>query len=197
MPRGPWNHNIHYHDIVLRLVPAGCQRALDVGCGTGLLARRLANVSESVVGIDADPEALSNARSFANHDSRIQFVEGDVMTYPFPAASFDFIAAVATLHHLPLGPALVRFRDLLRPGGTLAVIGLYRARTLTDFAMDAAAFPANWILRSLYGYSEEPTRKQMPNETLQEIRNAGEVFLPGAQITRLLLFRYSLIWRKP
>jgi 2-polyprenyl-3-methyl-5-hydroxy-6-metoxy-1,4-benzoquinol methylase len=37
-----WNHNTHYHDIVLRNVPRGCGEALDVGCGDGLLARRLA-----------------------------------------------------------------------------------------------------------------------------------------------------------
>src|ERR1035438_1423379 len=39
MRTGPWNHNIHYHDVVLRSVPPRCRRALDVGCGQGLLAR--------------------------------------------------------------------------------------------------------------------------------------------------------------
>ena len=196
-PRRPWNHNIHYYDIVLRSVPPFCRRALDVGCGTGSLARRLANWSERVIGIDVNLEMVSHARSFPNLDPRIVFVEGDVMTHPFPADSFDFITAVGTLHHLPLRPALARFRDLLRPGGVLAVIGLYRHSTLADFALDAVAVPTSWILRAVHGYSDPPMRKQMPRETLREIRGASEALLPGAMIRRLLLFRYSLIWRKP
>jgi len=197
MPRRPWNHNIHYYDIVLRSVRPVCQRALDVGCGTGFLARRLAYWSERVVGIDVNLEMLSQARTFPDFDSRIQFVEGDVMKHPFSADSFDFITAVATLHHFPLRPALARFRVLLRPGGVLAVIGLYRHRTVADFALDTVAFPTSWILRAVHGYSDPSTRKQRPRETLREIRDASEALLPGAAIKRLLLFRYFLIWRKP
>lgn len=196
MPRHPWNHNIHYYDIVLRSVPPVCQRALDVGCGTGFLARRLVYWSEKVVGIDVSLEMLSRATS-PDLESRIQFVEGDVMKHPFSADSFDFITAVATLHHLPLRPALARFRYLLKPGGVLAVIGLYRHSTVADFALDAVAFPTSWILRAVHGYSDPSTRKQKPRETLREIRSASEALLPGAEIRRLLLFRYFLIWRKP
>jgi SAM-dependent methyltransferase len=197
MPRRPWNHNIRYHDIVLRAVPANCRRALDVGCGIGFLVRKLANYSESVTGIDVDRETLSHAACSPDLNSRVQFVEGDVMTYPFSSASFDFITAVASLHHLPLRPALRRLRDLLRPSGMLAIIGLYRAQTLADFAVDAAAFPANWILRAVHGWSEVAAPKQDARETLHEIRDACDTMLPGAEIRRLLLFRYSLIWRKP
>ncbi len=35
---GYWNHNVHYQPVILGAVPAGCGRALDVGCGDGLLA---------------------------------------------------------------------------------------------------------------------------------------------------------------
>ena len=38
----PWNHNIHFHPVVLDAVPTGARRALDVGCGAGGLARELA-----------------------------------------------------------------------------------------------------------------------------------------------------------
>jgi hypothetical protein len=36
-----WNHDIHYHPVVLAAVPEGCRRALDVGCGEGQLTREL------------------------------------------------------------------------------------------------------------------------------------------------------------
>ena len=37
-----WNHNVHYQPVILNAVPGGCGAALEVGCGDGLLARRLA-----------------------------------------------------------------------------------------------------------------------------------------------------------
>ncbi len=49
-----WSHNIHYHHILLQAIPPNCRRALDVGCGRGLLARELAHHSPEVVAIDAD-----------------------------------------------------------------------------------------------------------------------------------------------
>jgi len=196
MPHRQWNYTIQYHPIVLRSVPVGCQRALDVGCGTGLVTRGLASRSENVIGIDVDPEVLSLARSFPELESSIQYLEGDVMTYPFSPATFDFITAVAALHHLPLRPALTRLRDLLKPGGTLAVVGLFRSQTLGDFASDAVAMPISRILRVARGCAHPPTRKQAPQDTLADIRSACDALLPGAVLRRLLLFRYALIWRK-
>jgi trans-aconitate methyltransferase len=125
------------------------------------------------------------------------FVEGDVMTHPFPNDSFDLIAAVAVLHHLPLGLALTRFQNLLRTGGVLAVVGLYRAHTLEDYAWAAAAFPASWMLRCVRRQVDVAAPVQEPKETLHEIRSACDRLLPGADFRRHLLFRYSITWRKP
>lgn len=36
-PPEPWSHNLHYHRMILEAIPPGCERALDVGCGTGAL----------------------------------------------------------------------------------------------------------------------------------------------------------------
>jgi SAM-dependent methyltransferase len=198
----PWNHNIHYHDLVLRWAGPGCQRALDVGCGQGLLARMLAERCQEVVAIDIDRDVIARARNGGSGPKgridSVLFIHGDVMTHPFSSNSFDLIAAVATLHHLALRPALTRFRDLLAPGGVLAVIGLSRGGTANDLAHAAMAFPVSWMLRSLHGgYSDVGAPVQDPKETLQEIRNECRVVLPGASIRRRLLFRYSLIWRKP
>jgi 2-polyprenyl-3-methyl-5-hydroxy-6-metoxy-1,4-benzoquinol methylase len=195
--RGAWNHNIHYHTLVLRSIPPGCRRALDVGCGRGLLALELASRCQEVIAIDNDHEALSWAMTNGSSQPGITFVEDDVMTHRFAPGNFDFIAAVATLHHLPLRPALARFRDLLKPSGVLAIIGLYRGETLVDLAQAAAAFPASWMLRCMRGCSDVGAPVKNPAETLREIRIACNDLLPGAAIRRHLLFRYSLVWRKP
>jgi SAM-dependent methyltransferase len=193
----PWNHNIHYHHLVLLSAAGGCRRALDVGCGRGLLARRLAQHCQEVIAIDLDHGPIAEAKASGDLGGRIKFVEGDVMTYPFPDDNFELIAAVATLHHLQLRPALARFRKLLKPGGVLAIIGLYRGATLSDRAFAATAFPVSWGLRAFRGYADVGAPVENPRETLLEIRNACNILLPGASLRRHLLFRYSLIWRKP
>ena len=119
------------------------------------------------------------------------------MTYSFSDKSFELITAVATLHHLPLRPALLRFRQLLIPGGVLAIIRLYRGETFSDHALAAAAFPASWMFRLFRGYADVGAPVRDPRETLREIRSACDVILPGASLRKHLLFRYSLTWRKP
>lgn len=45
-----WNHNLHYHRVILAAVPAGARRSLDVGCGVGMLARDLRRVVARAAG---------------------------------------------------------------------------------------------------------------------------------------------------
>jgi 2-polyprenyl-3-methyl-5-hydroxy-6-metoxy-1,4-benzoquinol methylase len=188
-----WNRNIHYHDLVLQAVPANCGRALDVGCGQGQLARKLALRCTAVVAIDVDHGALSRATPA----ERVQYVQGDVMTHDFRESSFDLIVAVATLHHLPLKPALVRFQSLLKPGGSLVVVGLHRVSAVEDYFLAMIAIPISWLYRLRYGLAHVGAPLQDPHETMGEIRKACGEALPGVTIRRLLQFRYLLIWKKP
>ena len=192
-----WNHNIHYHDVILRSIPPNCQSALDVGCGHGFFARQLARHCERVTAIDVDHETLLRGRAAGNSEGRITFVEGDVMTHPFCDDSFDLISVVATLHHLPLSTALGRLRNLLKSGGVLGVIGLYRAQTVQDYAYAAAGKPVSWILRQFRYCADVRAPLQEPTETLGKIRASCDELLPGNKFRRHLLFRYSVVWRKP
>jgi len=67
--RERWNHNIHYHRLILEAVPAGCQRALDVGCGEGMLARQV----PCVAGIDQDAASIEMARRH-DQDGKIDLI---------------------------------------------------------------------------------------------------------------------------
>ena len=62
---GYWNHNVHYQSIILGAVPPGCGPALDVGCGDGVLAGRLAERCAQVTGIDRDRRMIALARAQA------------------------------------------------------------------------------------------------------------------------------------
>ena len=102
------------------------QRVLEVGCGDGILSAQLAQAGvPHVVGLDLDAGALDRAR--ARHaDTRIEWVHGDVFAVPFEPGSFDAVVSAATLHHVDAAQGLVRFADLVRPGG---VVRITRARS--------------------------------------------------------------------
>ncbi|MHB8506675.1 MAG: methyltransferase domain-containing protein, partial [Acidimicrobiales bacterium] len=57
-----WNHNVHYHPMILDAVPAGARRALDVGWGDGFLAQELRGRVPEVVAIDRHVPGIEQAR---------------------------------------------------------------------------------------------------------------------------------------
>lgn len=192
-----WNHNIHYHRLILGSVPAGARDALDVGCGEGTLARELRRIVPKVTGIDLDRASIELAR---NHDggAGVEYLLGDVMTHPFERASFDVITSVATLHHMDSAAALGRLRDLLRPGGTLAVVGCARSTLPADIPVEVAGVVANRLHRLTKNYWEHPSPTVWPPpETYAGMRRLAARVLPGVRYRRHLLWRYSLIWTKP
>ena len=66
--RHPWNHNQHFHPWILRALPPGTARVLDVGCGRGDLDAALAGVAGTVDGIDPDREMVEVAVARFAHD---------------------------------------------------------------------------------------------------------------------------------
>src|SRR5690242_12711974 len=121
-----WNHNVHYHPLVLRAVPEGCDAALDIGCGDGLLARRLARRSDTVVGVDVAAEMVRLARERGKGLDNVTFAEADFLHLdgePLGEGRFDFVSAVAVIHHVDFAPALAAVERLLAPGGRAVIVG--------------------------------------------------------------------------
>ena len=192
-----WNHNIHYHPVIFDAIHGHPEQALDVGCGEGALTRELRAVVPQVTAIDADPASIDLARQ-QDRGSRIDYLLGDFLTFPFEPNSFDVIASVATLHHMDTTAALARMRDLLRPGGTLAVVGLARTRIPLDLPIELAAVIAHrfhLLTKSLWQHPS-PTLWPPPH-TYSEMRRLAAEVLPGVRYQRHLLWRYSLTWTKP
>jgi 2-polyprenyl-3-methyl-5-hydroxy-6-metoxy-1,4-benzoquinol methylase len=193
-----WNHNIHYHPLVLEAVPPGARRALDVGCGDGQLARELAAVVPEVTAIDLHLPSLEAAR--AAPGPQVDYVHGDVLTHPFAPGSFDLVASIATLHHLDMSAGLERLAELLRPGGVLVVVGLARTRLWSppDLAHALAGVVADrWLKRTRDDWEHGAPQVWPPPETYASARRTARESLPGVRFRRHLLFRYSLTWVRP
>lgn len=98
------------------------QQVLDVACGTGIVARvvadRLAGVGQ-VTGLDLNPSMIKVARRLRPN---VDWHEGDATSMPFPDASFDVVLSQAGLMFFPEPVAALReMRRVLRTGGRLAV----------------------------------------------------------------------------
>ena len=96
-------------------------RVLDVGCGTGALARTAADhvSTGQVVGVDRNPGMLAVARRIK---PEIDWREGDAKQLPFEDASFDVVVSqFALMYFAERRAALAEMMRVLKPGGRLAV----------------------------------------------------------------------------
>ncbi|MFB8214018.1 class I SAM-dependent methyltransferase [Streptomyces anulatus] len=198
----PWDHNAHYHRWILRRLPGRFTGALDVGSGSGDLARLLATRAEAVHGIDADPAIVERARERTAPGAPVTFSVGDALE-DVPSGSYDVITCVATIHHLPFGEALTHLRRHLAPGGTLIVVGLYRPRSRSDYLIDAVAIPSNiamaWI-KNKGRKAPRPAAMTAPTRPatmpFADIVRDARLVLPGARPRRRLFWRYTLVWKR-
>jgi SAM-dependent methyltransferase len=206
-----WDHNAYFHAFLLRQLPRRLDDALDVGCGTGAFARSLAERCGRVLAIDLSPRMIEVARARSGEYPNIEYEVADANSWAFPVGCFGCAVSITTLHHLPLAPTLANMGGALRPGGTLLVLDLYRAQSAADYLAGVAGFPASKAIRlaktgSLLDRQRSPDvqwawEKHFASDvfpTLAEVRRAcAEAGLRGARVRRHLLWRYSVVWRKP
>lgn len=193
-----WNHNSAYHPWLIPIAAQHCGDVLDVGCGEGLLAQRLAPVSRSVVAIDPDPEAVRRARDRLCVDRNVTVAQVAFEAFEAGDSRFDLITFVASLHHMDLRESLAKARHLLRPSGEIAVVGLSADKTPGDWLWSAACLPAvrigSWLHAETRDIGVPVTEAR---ESLGEIHQIADDILAGAVVRRGLYYRYLLRWRKP
>jgi len=95
---------------------AGARRVLDVGCGEGQVARRIAALAGThVFGIDPTENQLIAARE---REGGATYGRAAAECLPFADGSFDAVVICLTLEHLdPFEPAVVEVGRVLEPGG--------------------------------------------------------------------------------
>jgi SAM-dependent methyltransferase len=107
---------------------------LDLACGHGRIANRLAERGARVTGLDADPYFLEVARSYG---SDAEFVEGDMRGLPWDGPRFDAVAlwftAFGYFDEATNADVLRGIRRVLRDGGRLAIELNHLPRILATF----------------------------------------------------------------
>ena len=201
-----WTANNHYHNSLLQLVPQDCENALEIGCGTGAFARGLAQHCKRVIALDLSAEMIRVARSRSTQFSNLKFQLADALRWAFPQSHFYFICSIATLHHLDQRELFVKMRNALKPRGVLVVLDLVESDSLVERMIDAIGLGVSGSLRLIHNGRLKPpaeVRKAWEQHgkhdhysTVSEMRALADEILPGARVTRCLLWRYLLVYEK-
>jgi demethylmenaquinone methyltransferase/2-methoxy-6-polyprenyl-1,4-benzoquinol methylase len=97
-------------------------RVLDVGMGTGLVARQAALIvgdPSRITGVDPSPGMIQNAKL----PDGVTVVEGRAEQIPLPDGGFDFLSMGYALRHISdLSVAFTEFHRVLKPGGIVCIL---------------------------------------------------------------------------
>jgi SAM-dependent methyltransferase len=159
-----------------------------------------------VIGLDLSTEMILVARSRSEQFENLEFELADAMTYSFPQSHFDFVCAIATLHHLNQRELLLKIKNALRPRGVLVVLDLVQSSSMPEQMMDVVGLGVSGSLRLIHNGRLQPppeVRKAWEQHgkhdhylTLKQIRALADEILPGASVQRHLLWRYTLVYRR-
>lgn len=149
------------------LRPLTGRRAVDVGCGAGLLAEPLRRLGAEVTAIDATPETIAAARGHAEGQGlEIDYRVGGVETL---TGAFDLVTSMEVIEHVTDPKAFVTsLARLLAPGGLLILSTPNRTST-SRLLMVVLAEGLGRIPKGTHDWQKFLT----PEETCALIRDAG------------------------
>ena len=132
-------------------------KAVDVGCGGGILAEALAKAGAQVIGIDQSQQTLKVARQHAASgglpiDYRLQTVEQ--LAQP-EAGSYDIVTCMEMLEHVPDPAAVVAAcAQLLKPGGQAFFSTINRTFKAWLFAIVGGEYVLRMLPRGTHHYAK-------------------------------------------
>jgi SAM-dependent methyltransferase len=154
---------------------------LDVGAGTGALARRMVGFAERVDAVDPSAAMTREGRRLpGGADPRLHWIQGRAEEAPL-SPPYGLVTAGASLHWLDLDRALARVRDGLAPDAVMAVAdteivhGSYRAE-----------------LEAVIRAHSEVEHHTETAEFMEELNASGRFAIQGRQRTEPMPFEQSV-----
>ncbi len=177
----------HYEHVilpgVLRLMqPLAGQRVLDVACGQGIAARRMAVLGSTVVGVDIAPGLIAAAQQHGGDN--VTYRVGDVreLAALHIDGTFDAATCVMGLSNIePLGPVFAGVAALLKTGGRFVCIVQHPAFRIADQTAWGWDAQQNKQFRRVDGYLS-PAQKAI-------VMNPGAVAAGGKAVTTITFHR--------
>jgi demethylmenaquinone methyltransferase/2-methoxy-6-polyprenyl-1,4-benzoquinol methylase len=184
------HHRAWKGSVIRHAAPKPGNFALDLATGTGDIARRLKQAvgpDGRVWGLDFSPAMLLEAK--ARGLDGIEWVEGDMLELPFPAAHFDVVTVGFGLRNVADVPkALLEVARVLKPGGRFVSLDLARPRWgLIRPLIDGFSFKIVPLLgRLISGDGEAYSYLPASNETfLSQDELAKQLGLAGFEALRV------------
>ncbi len=103
----PWRvfdrpYEIHKADLLLEVVARRRHtNAIDIGCGPGILTKRLASHCDHLLGLDFSPRAISLAQARCKDDKHVSFVAEDIRNIEL-SATYDLFVCAEILFYLTM-----------------------------------------------------------------------------------------------
>ena len=200
------------HGYIAKLDLDDAPRILEVGCGTGVVTRTLAQhpgFAGVVVGADQSPVLIEHARALAEQASlghRVEYDIQDAHQLSYPDATFDIAVAHTLISHVTDPRQVVReLARVVRPDGRVVIFdGDYASLTYAcndetlgrrmDHALGAATFNNRIIMRTLPQLFAEAglAMDESIAEVVSEIgsgsffRSFAETYAPNVKTARLV-----------
>ncbi|TDL07272.1 methyltransferase domain-containing protein [Mycolicibacterium obuense] len=136
-----WVYRPAQDEMIALLQARGSRRIADIGCGTGILADRMAREVQGahVTGVDMSDGMLAEAR---RRSSTVEWVRAPAEQLPFADGSLDAVVSTSAFHWFNQSAALREFHRVLRPGGVAAVATLSPRRLVPVDLLPAVRLPA-------------------------------------------------------
>lgn len=148
------------------------RKAIDVGCGGGILAESMARAGAEVTGIDMASDGLNVARLHALESGlTINYQHSTAEDFAKSAAgSFELVTCMEMLEHVPDPASVIQAcADLAAPGATL----VFSTINKTPKAYLFAILGAEYLLRLVPKGTHEYAKFIRPSILMRHIENAG------------------------
>lgn len=157
--RRVFNDDVHRARAVSRLLPKGL-RVADIGTGTGILARELAQAGAEVVAIDHSDRMISAAADQVR-DPRITFALGEANDLPLEDETMDAAMAHMVLHYVAAPQDVLReMARVVRPGGRVILV---------DFVQHEASWMREELGVLWQGFAPESIEQWLGDVGLHEV----------------------------
>ena len=147
--------------LLFHLPPTG-DRAVDLGCGTGVQTGMLAERFREVLAVDRSGPMVDFARRH-RPEPNVVYERRDLRTVDRATdGQFDLVFSAYALHHVEGFPsALYRMRELLRPGGRVLLV---------DLVDDRPAVPRAWFTGRAWRAFRDDLRRRPIREAVELLR---------------------------